>query len=98
MKKFNNYTTVTHSFLPKQLLRYTMVITAVVFMSVSAKAQIAPVNPPAGEFHIDGDLRANTPQANIGDWINETGGSGGFVFNNDGSVNGGVNAALKRPL
>jgi hypothetical protein len=52
----------------------------------------APVNPPAGGFGIDGDLQANYPTADIGDWLpTPTGfsGSGGFVINNNGtSVNG----------
>jgi hypothetical protein len=45
-------------------------------------SQIAPVNPPAGGFHIDGGLRANTPTPNIGDWYPGSGGTGGSVFNN----------------
>src|SRR5437764_1196250 len=47
-------------------------------------AQIAPVYPPDGGFHIDGNLRANTPTANIGDWLTGAGGTGGFVMDDAG--------------
>ncbi len=73
-----------------------VLIAVLVAISNIAFAQIAPVNPPTGGFHIDGDLRANTPQGGIGDWVSGPGGSGGFIFNNDGTVNGGVNAQLVR--
>src|SRR5436190_13994773 len=45
----------------------------------------APVNPPAGGFRIEGDLRANDPVAGIGDWIPGNAGSGGFVLNSGGT-------------
>jgi hypothetical protein len=49
-------------------------------------AQVAHVNPPTGGFAIDGNLRANSPTANTGDWIFGTTGSGGFVLNNNGKA------------
>src|SRR5207253_4306484 len=49
-------------------------------------AQIAPVYPPSGGFHIDGNLLSNTPTANIGDWLPGSGGSGGYVMTNAGVV------------
>jgi hypothetical protein len=49
--------------------------------------QVIPVYPPAGGFHIDGNLRANTPTANVGDWLTGPGGSGGFVMDDGGIVN-----------
>ncbi|PJJ08180.1 putative repeat protein (TIGR01451 family)/gliding motility-associated-like protein [Flavobacterium sp. 1] len=52
----------------------------------SAVAQTAPVIFPYNGFDIDGNLKANTPTADVGDWISGTGGSGQFVFNNDGSA------------
>src|SRR2546423_100193 len=41
-------------------------------------AGVAPVVSPAGGFGIEGDLFANTPTANVGDWITNslTGGGG----------------------
>src|SRR5437879_2496766 len=42
---------------------------------------IAPVVVPAGGFSIDGDLMANTPAQNAGDWLLSTNaGSGGSVL------------------
>src|SRR6516162_5796057 len=43
---------------------------------------VAPVLYPAGGFGIDGDLLANTPGGNTGDWLLSTNaGSGGAVLN-----------------
>ncbi|TAL02763.1 MAG: hypothetical protein EPO07_06990, partial [Verrucomicrobia bacterium] len=44
---------------------------------------VAPVDPPPYGFAIDGNLMANTPAANVGDWISDTNafpGSGGSVL------------------
>jgi len=41
---------------------------------------------PYNGFEIDGDLKANTPTTNVGDWIPGTGGSGQNVFNLDGTA------------
>ena len=44
-------------------------------------AGVAPVISPAGGFSIDGDLLANAPGANAGDWLLSTNaGSGGAVL------------------
>jgi hypothetical protein len=40
----------------------------------------APVQDPNGGFGVDGDARANFPNANIGDWFAYPGGSGGAIF------------------
>src|SRR5262249_7217941 len=50
-------------------------------------AGIAPVDPPSGGFAIDGNLVANSPDANAGDWLSLTNfpGSGGCVLNSAGS-------------
>ena len=58
----------------------------IALMFTKSSAQIAPVNPPTGGFHIDGNLRANTPTVNIGDWLFGVGGTGGFVLNNNGTA------------
>jgi hypothetical protein len=47
-------------------------------------AGIAPVNPPAGGFGIDGDLLANTPTPGVGDWLAGPGGAGGAVLDGAG--------------
>src|SRR5437762_8981009 len=41
---------------------------------------IAPVTVPSGGFDIDGDLQANTPTVNIGDWVPGSAGTGGNVL------------------
>jgi len=33
---------------------------------------VAPVEPPAGGFAVDGNLLANMPTANLGDWLVNT--------------------------
>src|SRR5206468_9397253 len=49
-------------------------------------AGIAPVISPLGGFAIDGNLAANTPDANSGDWLTLTNfpGNGGGVLNSAG--------------
>src|SRR4051794_22486862 len=54
---------------------------AVVSWATPPPAGVAPLIAPAGGFAIDGDLQANSPDANIGDWLVSTntgfgGGSG----------------------
>jgi hypothetical protein len=44
----------------------------------------APVNIPAGGFHIEGNLQANTPTGGIGDWLPGLAGAGGNVLNAGG--------------
>lgn len=45
-------------------------------------AGVAPVAPPPNGFAIDGDLFANTPTPDVGDWLpNPAAGAGGFVLN-----------------
>ena len=46
---------------------------------------IAPVTIPAGGFAIDGDLMANNPAANVGDWLGSTNGTGGGVLSAAGA-------------
>src|SRR6266404_4753511 len=49
-------------------------------------AGIAPVVFPAGGFSIDGDLMANTPASNVGDWLlSSNSGSGGAVLDATGA-------------
>ncbi|MEJ7830769.1 MAG: hypothetical protein WKF91_21350, partial [Segetibacter sp.] len=77
---------------------FVQVLFTMVFFASNAFAQLAPVNPPAGGFAIDGGLRANTPSvatpsqpwlaANQGDWYPSPSGvtgTGGSVFNNANS-------------
>ncbi|MCX7861525.1 MAG: SprB repeat-containing protein, partial [Bacteroidales bacterium] len=45
--------------------------------------QVVPVVSPTGGFHIDGDLKANTPTSGVGDWLMSPG-TGGFVLTNAG--------------
>ncbi|GAB2533788.1 T9SS type A sorting domain-containing protein [Rufibacter soli] len=87
------------NFFASFLGRITFAALASLFMAVGAYAQVAPVNPPINGFHIDGGLRANTPTVNVGDWVFGTPlvpGTGGRVFNNDGTILDGLNADLKR--
>src|SRR5437870_2389259 len=47
---------------------------------------VVPIISPSGGFAIDGDLQANTPVANGGDWVGSTNaGNGGFVLNQAGA-------------
>src|SRR5258705_1948796 len=68
---------------------------SILFYSSKTFSQVATVNPPTGGFHIDGNLRANTPTANIGDWLTGPGGTGGFVMSDAGAA---VNAATTQLL
>jgi len=55
--------------------------------AVPPPAGIAPVAPPPNGFDIDGNLLANTPTVNIGDWVANTNlapGSGGGVLSISG--------------
>jgi len=57
-------------------------------LAVPPPAGVAPVAPPPNGFDIDGNLLANTPSANIGDWVANTNlapGTGGGVLNLAGS-------------
>src|SRR5436309_1197734 len=63
-------------------------LAVLVFGDLAARAAgppagIAPVAPPAGGFAIDGNLCANMPDANSGDWcaITNYPGAGGCVLN-----------------
>src|ERR1051325_11267536 len=42
-------------------------------------AGVAPLIVPSGGFSIDGDVMANAPVANVGDWLTSTNGTGGAV-------------------
>src|SRR5262245_4170826 len=42
-------------------------------------AGVAPVVVPSGGFGIDGDLFANTPSANVGDWVTNSASGGGVL-------------------
>jgi hypothetical protein len=46
----------------------------------------APISPPTGGFGIDGNLQANTPTNNIGDWLTNSAsaGTGGNVLLTNG--------------
>jgi hypothetical protein len=48
---------------------------------------LAPVNPPAGGFRIEGDLQADTPNAGEGDWVQCAGGtcSGTHILSSTGA-------------
>src|SRR6185369_13098898 len=50
-------------------------------------AGIAPVGPPSGGFAIDGNLVANSPNTNSGDWLylNTFPGEGGGVLSSNGA-------------
>ena len=50
----------------------SVVTTAQIALAVPPPAGIAPVGPPPGGFSIEGDLLANTPVADIGDWMLNT--------------------------
>jgi hypothetical protein len=76
------------------LLSLSFTAVTIIIMTFPTYSQLAPVNPPSGGFRIDGDLKAGTPTANEGDWLSGT--SGGFVFNNEGTLVNGSNSRLIR--
>src|SRR6516164_4158492 len=61
-----------------------LLLQGLVALAVPPPAGVAPVLVPQGGFSIDGDLIANTPSANIGDWLPGSGGSGGSVLGSNG--------------
>jgi hypothetical protein len=67
-----------------QRIARTLLITSLLLSTRMNAQQVAPVYPPQGGFHIEGDLRANTPIINAGDWISGPSGSGGQVLNLSG--------------
>src|SRR6476659_2375095 len=59
--------------------------------AVPPPAGVAPVLSPAGGLSIDGDLIANTPLANNGDWVfwtNSPGTGGGVLSSSGVALNG----------
>src|SRR5580765_522696 len=48
-------------------------------LAVPPPAGVAPVNVPAGGFSIDGDLFANMPAVNVGDWVTNSASGGGVL-------------------
>src|SRR5262245_6713000 len=66
--------------LTKLLLRAGLLFWSLSAFATPPPSGVAPVIAPAGGFAIDGDLVANTPAANIGDWLASTNGTGGGVL------------------
>src|ERR1043166_7060303 len=56
-----------------------MLVCSIASRAVPPPTGVAPVLVPSGGFGIDGNLRANTPTLNIGDWLPGTNGSGGVL-------------------
>src|SRR5881628_40584 len=48
-------------------------------LAVPPPAGVAPVTVPAGGFGIDGDLFANMPGADVGDWVTNSASGGGVL-------------------
>ncbi len=65
------------------VLLYFLVFGSQPALASPPSAGVAPVSVPAGGFSIDGDLFANIPDANVGDWITNSV-SGGGVLNQAG--------------
>src|SRR6185369_14119937 len=61
------------------------VIAQLSVFAVPPPSGVAPLSVPSGGFAIDGDLLANTPTANVGDWVSSTNaGTGGFILTQAG--------------
>ena len=86
LNRYNSHELTLFSNKTKFLLKSGLILLFVLHFCISTTfaQQTAPVSPPTGGFHIEGNLRANTPTANIGDWLTGTGGSGGFVLTDAG--------------
>ena len=76
---------------------FKIILTVLLFILLSNSSRIfaqavtqgtAPVIPPTGKFAIDGNLRANTPVAGIGDWLPAAGAGGAVLNATGGAVNG----------
>src|SRR6266478_2876042 len=75
----------SRSGLARVLLRVLLLLWSIAAQGSPPPPGVAPVTVPAGGFAIDGDLLANTPGANVGDWIVSTNlGTGGGVLNQAG--------------
>jgi hypothetical protein len=62
-----------------------ILLSAFVFsFKISLAQYVAPVSPPSGGFHIEGNLQANSPTAGVGDWIPGSAGGGGYVLDSAG--------------
>ncbi len=73
----------------KKIIRFpslVILLSTGLLFTTNLQAQTVPVEDPTGGFHIDGNLQANTPTAGIGDWLPGVSGSGGFVFENNGTA------------
>src|SRR6266540_4213624 len=55
--------------------------------AASPPAGVAPVNSPTGGFGIEGDLFANMPAANVGDWITNSLTGGGVLTRSGAPIN-----------
>ncbi|MGM0626438.1 MAG: immunoglobulin domain-containing protein, partial [Bacteroidota bacterium] len=77
-----------------KLLTACFVYVAIFLSPLSTVSQTAPVLEPLGGFAIDGDLQANTPVLDIGDWVMGPAGAGGHVLHNDGSALDSLNSGL----
>jgi len=69
------------------------IILFLVLVSTKSFGQLAPVSPPTGGFRIEGNLKANNPTVNQGDWLDSAGGTGTGVLSNAGVP---VNAATTK--
>ncbi|WP_158530628.1 DUF7507 domain-containing protein, partial [Algoriphagus yeomjeoni] len=58
---------------------------AIFLISSFSFGQVVPVTTPAGGFEIDGNLISNSPTNGAGDWVQGGSGSGGFLFNANGT-------------
>lgn len=100
MVKFTNIKNIIPLLLKggKSFSRSKIVLPVILFFNyllittgiLAQPAPVAHVNPPAGGFNITGTLKANTA---VGDWAAGTG-SGGYVFQSNGEVNGSLTAKL----
>ncbi|WP_274476097.1 hypothetical protein [Mangrovimonas aestuarii] len=72
-------------------LKSVMLVMAL-FFPILTFSQVAPVNPPTGQFDIDGDLMTDD---STGDWIYDSG-SGGYVLEESGGVWQAVNSDITK--
>ena len=91
--KMNNSNLKSCRTRPLQWFVLGLLAMAQIVLAVPPPTGIAPVSPPPGGFGIDGELFANTPAANVGDWVadaNVATGSGLGVLKSDGSPIDGI--------
>src|SRR6478672_1392657 len=75
----------------KRTLLAALILLSCKVSSAQPGPGVAAINPPTGDFQIEGDLQANTPISGKGDWVPGPAGAGGSVLT---AAGGAINSAI----